>query len=307
MSLLNKKLASRHSKNVLLSAIALSAIVLSALFATTTLMPNSQSQDEKTENRHFSVKYQGFIPGYDASYPDYYIAINELEDPSMQMGIRLFIQNQEASGYYFKIDKNQTPPAGWVINPQKIGHIDVDGTKDFVYDQMWRTTPTSIPEGRLTETIYLAAMAYYDAGYMSLYSQDTFNVTFHFIDRTSPVWTTIYLDNFDDGTTQGWSGNTRTDYYRSFRYSLYTSDFRKTYYIAPGYTESYLVFAMRFTSTYLNYPYIYIDDTLYFQPDVKPSAGVWYQFVIPLHIGSTSVRISTVYSAYMDDAFVIAM
>jgi hypothetical protein len=273
---------------------------------------------------HFSVKYRGFLPGYDSSYPDYYIAINGLAVSSLQMNVHLFIQNQESSGYYFKIEKNETPPAGWIINPYQIGQIPVDGTRDFVYSQMWRTVPTSIPAGELIETVYLAVRAYYDASYTNLYSQDVLNITYHLIDRASPVWTTLYQDTFDDGTTQGWSGGQNiavsTDYYRSFRYSLavsyynypglQNSFFAKTFSVPPQYSEGYLIFAIRRDGWQADFPQIYLDGTLYFEPDTTPSSNIWYQFTIPLHAGSTNIRIETCHLSgvptYMDDAYVVA-
>jgi hypothetical protein len=273
---------------------------------------------------HFSVRYRGFLPAYDNSYPDYYVAINNLAASTMQMSVRLFIQNQESSGYYFEVDKNGTPPSGWTINPYQLGQIPVDGTKDFVYSQMWRIVPTSISAGELIETVYLAVRAYYDSSYMNLYSQDFLNITYHFIDYKAAVWTTLYQDTFDDGTTQGWSGGgvfeVSTAYYRSFRYSLctvslsgefQTAYYTKTFSVPPQYSEAYLILAIRCANWAADFPTISLDGTLYFRPDMTPSNDIWYQFVIPLHAGSTVIRLDVAPSnvatvAYMDDAYVFA-
>ena len=143
-------------------------------------------------------------------------------------------------------------------------------------------------------------------------------MTFYFIDRTSPAWTVLSHDSFDDGTTQGWSGyyvQASTTYYRSFRYSLAspkpglstgTAYYTKTFYVPPQYNESYLILAMRNDNWDEDYPAIYLDSTLYFRPDTTPSNDIWYQFVVPLHAGTTNVKIETFSGrSYMDDVYVI--
>ena len=173
---------------------------------------------------------------------------------------------------------------------------------------MERIKPSSIPEGRITESVNLRVSAYHDAGYSNLYSYDNFTVTFHLIDRTSSAWVIVYYNDFDDGTNQGWTGTASTNYYRSFRYSLYTSYARKSFYIGADYQEAYVIFAVRFTNTQADgYPKIYLDGTLYFEPDVSPSPNIWYQFVIPLHLGTTEIAIqSSSGYMYIDDVYVVA-
>lgn len=274
---------------------------------------NAQGIDEN----HFSVVYRGFIPGYSTAYPDYYIAINGLKDSQLRMYLQLFLQNQEASGYYFMIDKYQTPPTGWTINPSFLGLIGVDGTMTYTYSNIFRDKPASITEGELVETINLVVKAYYDSGYTNFYSQDNFTVTYHLIDRASAVWTVLEYDNFEDGTTEGWSGtglSLSTSFYRSFRYSLkgdsyYGTGYSKTFTIVSPYVAGYLIAPIR--SNLIPDFGVGIDGQTVFKLDTGMSANVWYQLTVPLHSGATSVGISmgnngNSAQTYMDDVYVIA-
>jgi len=264
-----------------------------------------QTSTQESDENHFSVVYRGFIPTYSAAYPDYYITINDLKDNPLRMYIQLFLRNQEASGYYFMVDKYQTPPAGWTINAAFLGYIDVEGTMSYTYSNIYRDKPTSITEGERIETINLALKAYYDSSYTNFYSQDNFTVTYHLIDRMSAVWTVLDYDSFDAGTTEGWSGGSvSTDYYRSFRYSLRSSSyFSKSFSIGPPYSTAYLITPIRCYGDLSN---IEIDGVIYFQPDVTWWVIAWYQFTIPLHYGDVSVRINIINGGYMDDVYVIA-
>lgn len=283
---------------------------------------------------HFSVRWMGFSPSYSNKYPEYHICVNNLKSDILAISIALQIKNQEDSGYYFKIEKYVEAPAGWTIPSMTIGYIDRDETKAFTYS-VSRIKPTAIPEGLITENISLVVKAYYDPSLTDLYSQDNFNVTFNFIDRLASVWTTIYHDNFDDGTTQGWSSighypriTVSDTYYRSFKYSLrvnsrYTNHgqevgFSKTFTIGSGVQKAYLIYSIR--SDMWGSARIEFDGVTYFQPDMQPQDNVWYQFTIPLPVSevpgmskTTTVGIWALLAdsensfAYLDDVYVIVM
>jgi hypothetical protein len=220
-------------------------------------VPRFQMQKGVVPPNHFSVRWMGFSPtNYNTSYPDYYICINNLKEDPLRMSISLQIKNQEDQGYYFSIGPQGTPPASWTILSYQIGYINVDNTKLFTYENASKELPSSIPSGRLTETIILVVRAYYDDQYSSLYSEDDVDVTFNFIDRLSSAWTTQYKDDFDDGVgTHSWSAcydggvaysggysasvSASDDYYRSFQYSLKLSagacGYTRAEYVWSGY------------------------------------------------------------------------
>ena len=302
-------------------------IVLNAV-STPYSKPETQKIKEQSYSKtnHFSVRWMGFFGGYSTQYPEYYICINDLKENNLTIYIALRIKNQEDQGYHFKIEQNATPPAGWVLPSQYIGYVDVDETKDFVYT-CYRERPTNIPDGRLTEEISLVVKAFYDCDCSNLYSQDSFSVKFNFIDLSAPVWTVQYCDNFDDGTTQGWtyrcyrygSIDVSNTYYRSFPYSLrlgatyYSAAFRKTFNVGSG-EEAYLIFSIRSDrwAGWGDALRIDFDGETVFRPDVSPENNVWYRVCIPIPVGvETTVDIfavrgdSTRAYAYLDDVYII--
>ena len=281
----------------------------------------------------FSVKWMGFLPDYRDDYPEYYIVVNDLRYDQLRMSIALKIVNQEASGYYFKVEQHSPPPDGWTIEPQEIGFIDKDQSITFVYTGAVRDKPDSIPGGKLTETIDLSVKAYYDAAYTNLYSEDNFTVTFNFIDRTSG-WIILEVDNFDDGTTEDWTWTTVSggscdvsitpynNLYRSFPFSLRLSAstgwggcvvaFRKTFSIGSV-SEAYLVFSIRSERFANGLPEIRFNGETFFKPDATPLNNIWYQITIPLpsssdvmvDIVSINVPSSSTGHAYLDEVYVI--
>ena len=292
------------------------------------------------DSNHFSVQWMGFAPSdYSSEYPEYYICINNLNDDPLKMQIALQIKNQEYSAYYFKVEQFVAPPAGWSILPMAVGIIGVDETVQFVYDNVFRSRPASIPAGRLTESISLTVQAYYDPGYSNLYSQDDFMVTFNFLDYTSPEWTVMYNDDFDDGQTSDWTYKkegfsayadltTSDTFYRSFQYSLrlhgYIVGSGSNYWVRACYQKSfdiglasevYLVYSLRSENWESHTLYgVKINGVTYFRCDVTPEANVWYQFAIKLKAAElNTVEIWTLHKtyslefySYLDDVYVIA-
>lgn len=212
-------------------------IVITGSALITVIAPRPEDSNNVVPSGHFSVRWMGFSPtDYNNSYPEYTICINNLRDDPLRMQIAFQIKNQEAQGYYVLID-GYSAPAGWSFDPYQIGYVSVDETKPFVYENVTRIVPSTILQGRLTETITLVVKAYHNDTYTNLYSEDYVDVTFNLIDRTSESWTILYHDDFDDNTTQGWQSvgdggqensycghgislTASPDYYRSFQYSL---------------------------------------------------------------------------------------
>jgi len=337
-------LESRHLKILLFSTV----VLVASIFGTMIIFRPRSVEPTINEN-HFSVRWMGFAPtDYDSSYPEYYICVNNLKEDPLPIQIALQVKNQEDSGYFFKVDQYEAPPSGWSILPMDVGYIEVDQTKKFIYDKASRSKPASIPEGRLTESINLMVQAYYDSEYTNLYSQDNFLATFNLIDRTSDAWTQLDYNNFDDKTTQGWSaqggGSYSPDvyadstYYRSFQYSLllhqgatnigwcgyrglyriHPAGFQRSLDVSTSYQEAYLIYSIR--SSGWIYSGVGLDGVTHFRFDVEPNENTWYQFTIPIPIGTESqVTIWAVngeddkcgssdpsYWAWLDDVYLIA-
>lgn len=283
---------------------------------------NAVPRSDQSKN-HFSVVWMGFQPSYNNSYADYYICINDLKDDILKMKISLRIQNFENTSFWFSIGSYTSPPAGWTVDTLYIGLIGIDATKDFVYSNVTRARPDSISQGRVTESVELVVKAYYDPSYLNFYSQANFSVRFHLIDITSPDWVTLYHDNFDDGTNQGWQSVGPADYfavesytyYRSWPNSLkissypsYSSSYLKRFDTTGPYAEAYLVYSIR--STWGGFGQIDLNGTTYFKPDLQPATDTWYQVAIPLPLSKvTEAKIYAVYSstdAWLDEVYVVA-
>jgi hypothetical protein len=97
-----------------------------------------------------------------------------------------------------------------------------------------RPSPSDLPNGEKEENITLILKAYTDSNYTNLKWTFERVVTVHWINSADPAWTVDVLNNFDDGTVQGWAGayeysatgvtvNVATDYVLSAPYSLKTS------------------------------------------------------------------------------------
>jgi len=295
-------LESRHVKILLFSAIVLSASILGTII----VLRSRSSPEMKTGGNHFSVVWKGFKPTYSDAFPDYYVCINNLKDDSLRMYIQLKIENYENVSLYFMIDKYTEPPPGWFVGPQPFGLIKIeDPIKTFTYSNVYRTKPIGIPEGSLHESVELAVKAYLDEAYTQFYSQGNFTVKFHFIDVTSIAWTRRSCDNFDDETSQGWSGGQlhKWVYYRSWPCSWYTYYWgvSKSFDMAGKYTEAYLVAAM-YGGGEIS---IWLDDVLTFQSDVSYAGGKWYQIAIPLPLNKVT-KVSLQGGVYLDDVYVVA-
>lgn len=315
------------------------AVLMSVSAFVVVAAPRLQTKNEIASSHHFSVRWMGFAPT-DCSneYPEYYVCINNLKDDPLRMQIALQIKNQEASAFYFKVDQFAAPPSGWAIQPRYVGLIQVDETGQFVYDNVSRSRPVSIPQGRLTESISLMVQAYYDSGYTSLYSQDDFTVAFNFLDLTSTQWTVIYHDNFDDKQTRNWTSVSYgggsysatidvTDiYYRSFQYSLRLDTYASwNCYCCGGYKkifdigsvqEVYLIYSIRSEDWLAHYDRgVTINGTTCFRSD-NPALerNVWFQVALRLRPSETNIveiwscntgGLIHTYS-YLDDVYVIA-
>ena len=275
---------------------------------------------QTTKPTHFSVVWKGFAPhdwggnNYSNQTSDYYFCINDLAASVLQMNIALRIQNFENRTLWFRIEP-YSAPTGWNITAYNIGQINVDTTYDFVYSNLAKAKPSSISQGELIDNVTLAVKAFNDAGLTQFYSQDTFTVRYHFIDRTAPVWN-VHIDNFDDGTGQGWGAGGYWDgggiqlygIYRSWPCSLRTGSdyhFYKTFDTTGPYNTAYLIFALYHDAG--NQISISIGGVNVFVADTNPGGlgSKWYQYTIPLPISVSFQLIINNINGYLDDVYLI--
>ncbi|MEM3698060.1 MAG: hypothetical protein QXQ94_11315 [Candidatus Bathyarchaeia archaeon] len=280
-------------------------LIVSCCLLAAGVLPRLQSfKENEVKQNHFSVVWKGFQPTYSNQTPDYYICINNLKDTTLWMRIALKIQNFEDNGYWFMIGPYGSQPDGWTVENYEIGFIRIDETKGFVYS-VRRVKPSSIPEGIRAETIHLVVKAFRDPAYTDLYSQDDFTVKFYFIDLTSTAIGFLDVDNFDDGTTEGWSGGyykvDSYNYYRSWPSSLYFSSYASKTFATAGCINAYMVFSLYRGSGSLS---IEINYQKMYETDFPISTAGWYQFAIRLPTDkNANVKITG--DGYLDDVYVI--
>ena len=137
---------------------------------------------------------EAFSRGHKTQYCD----LRGSSDPmSLGMGVHMF--NYDSVALYMQITGSGT---GWTIGSWNLGSIGPGGNQYRVING-FATKPKKSGEGDDSVTVTLNA--YTDAGYSDL--KWTYNrvVSLFFLDSTDPSWTTDELDNFDDGTVQGWN------------------------------------------------------------------------------------------------------
>lgn len=152
-----------------------------------------------------------------------YRDIFNLPDPT-ELGITTRIFNDDTVDLYFKITGSDG--AEWTFSTVEIGLIDAGTNVHRTFDEFASRTK---PSSELEEKIDIILRAYTDAGYTDLKWEYTRTVTVVWINSDDPLYTVDELDNFDDGTVQGWavvdelgtgaSLAVATDYYLSSPYS----------------------------------------------------------------------------------------
>jgi hypothetical protein len=163
-----------------------------------------------------------------------------LPDP-VKLGLTVRIFNYDAVTLYMRVDGYAS---GWTFTTNDLGAWATGTNASRNLDQFGsRARPSS----ETTETITVRLRAYTDAGYTILKWTYERTIELVFIKSDDGTWTQDVLNNFDDGTVQGWAcaneeGNAgglpdiivATDYVLSTPYSLRMRQ-------QPAYTTTYPV------------------------------------------------------------------
>lgn len=209
-----------------------------------------------------------------------YTDIVSMPDP-MLLGVTIHYYNQSDGTLYMKIYGSGT---GWSSNSVQLGSLTT-GTNDWY--NLDNFLSRSKPASATTETITLTLKGYSDAGYTTEVYSFSRSVTVIFIKSDDGTWTTDDEDNFDDGTTMGWSGNAlglgvSAAFALSPPYSLYG-------YSAAG------------GGIYADSIRILRDAVILIQISKPAAAGVvpvstWLRFMVPLPSSTTLTLTVEVYS-----------
>jgi len=154
-----------------------------------------------------------------------YIDCAGLPDP-ITMGISFRYHNYDDVTLYFRIKAEGNPD--WTFaSPVNLGALGSGSDARYNWDNMGQRPN---PNAELEETITLTLEAYTDSEYTDLKWTYSRIVTIKFIKSDDGSWTVDVLNDFDDGTVQGWS-------YDLYKDALLVSfDVASDYAISPPYS-----------------------------------------------------------------------
>jgi hypothetical protein len=133
-----------------------------------------------------------------------YRDIVNLPNPTL-LGITIRYFNHDDETLYFQITGSGS---GYTFNTVNLGSL-ASGSSAYYnlhdFASRARPSPSQLPNGEVEETIKLILKAYRDSGYTDLKWTYEREVTVHWLNSNDPSFTLDYLNNFDDGTVQGWA------------------------------------------------------------------------------------------------------
>lgn len=127
-----------------------------------------------------------------------------LPDPVV-IGVTVRAFNYDSVGLYMKVDASL---AGWSFTETNLGLL---GAGANVYVNLDNFGSRAKPGAEITETIALRLRAYTDSGYTDLKWTFQRNLAVIFIKSDDGSWATDLLNDFDDGTVQGWAAELLVD------------------------------------------------------------------------------------------------
>jgi len=134
-----------------------------------------------------------------------YADILNLPDPVL-LGLTVRVFNYDSVGLYMKVDGYD---GAWTIPAVNLGLL---GAGSNMYSNLDQMGSRARPAAALTETITIRLRAYTDSGYTVLKWTYTRAISVVFIKSDDGSWTQDFLDNFDDGTVDGWAAVKSSSY-----------------------------------------------------------------------------------------------
>lgn len=133
-----------------------------------------------------------------------YRDVLNLPDPVL-LGLTIRYFNYDDVGLYFRITASAT---GYTFGTVDLGLLGSGASRYENLDEFGsRAKPVvgDFTEGEFDESVTLILRAYTDAGYTDLKWTHERTVTVAWIKSDDAAWTQDELDDFDDGTVQGWA------------------------------------------------------------------------------------------------------
>ena len=129
-----------------------------------------------------------------------YTDIVDLPDP-VQLGLTIRAYNYDDVALYFQVTALCN---GWTFGTVDLGSV---GSGASIYRNLDQFGSRAKPTSEREEIIKLILKAYTDAGYSDLKWTYERNVDVVFIKSDDPSYTVDVLNDFDDGTAQGWGAS----------------------------------------------------------------------------------------------------
>jgi len=127
-----------------------------------------------------------------------YTDLVNLPDP-VRLGLTIRVYNYDDVTLYMRVDAYN---ASWTFSTVDLGSLGSGSSAYYHLDQWGQRAK---PASAVTEPITVRLRAYTDAGYTNLKWTYTRIVTVVMIKSDDGSWTQDVLNNFDDGTVQGWA------------------------------------------------------------------------------------------------------
>jgi hypothetical protein len=134
-----------------------------------------------------------------------YTDVVGMPDPLL-LGITIHYYNHSDVNLYMKIYIDG--PSPWSSNAVALGLLN-SGLEAYI--NLDNFTSRTKPVSATTEVLTLTLRGYSDSGYSNLLYEFSRSLTVVIIKSDDGTWTTDFLNNFDDGTVQGWAGAKFTD------------------------------------------------------------------------------------------------
>jgi len=156
--------------------------------------PMSPSFNLRNRRKGIDLKILGLQEPNHSLYTD----LVNLADP-VYLGLTMRIFNYDDVSLYLRVDGYA---AGWTFTTTDLGAYGSGGSAYLNIDNFaYRARPGAA----LTEDLTIRLRGYTDAGYTNLKWTALRTVTMVFIKSDDGSWTQDFLNNFDDGTLQGWA------------------------------------------------------------------------------------------------------
>jgi hypothetical protein len=131
----------------------------------------------------------------------FYCDIEGLPNP-LTITIPVGVTNTTDVGLYVQITL-VGGPAGYANYTDQFGLLAANSSSIYLWT-IDRTTP-ALAGGELSEAITAEVEFFTDAGYLNSYNSQQLNITIEWFDKGDVAWTQVDVDDFDDGTYQGWA------------------------------------------------------------------------------------------------------